>query len=154
VASAASAIGNFWLRIFRKVMSVVYFFWAAAPSSIVTTQPLSQVPSSMAAAANPLSQLSGPVKVLQVGSNVAYNHGISTSLLEFASHLSLNLGVVNAFPLPVLDGGRLLFVLIEAITGRKLDPRVEQTANSLTTLLLLWLFFSTSWNDVRFLLAR
>jgi regulator of sigma E protease len=103
--------------------------------------------------AEPLSKLSGPVRVVKAGSDVAYHQGI-LSLLWFTGHLSLNLGVVNAFPLPVLDGGRLLFILMEAITGRKVDRRVEETATTLTTLLLLWLFFSTSWNDLRFLFAR
>ena len=50
-------------------------------------------------------------------------------LLPFVSLLSLNLAIINAIPFPALDGGRLLFLLIEKIKGSRMNPKVANTAN-------------------------
>lgn len=80
--------------------------------------------------APPGQQLSGPVGLLKSGTEVVSTQDITTVLL-FAAALSVNLGVVNALPLPALDGGQLLFVLAEAITGRKIDNEYKKDLQAL-----------------------
>jgi regulator of sigma E protease len=70
------------------------------------------------------------------------------TVLAFAGALSVNLGVINALPLPALDGGQLLFVLAEAVTGRKIDQRIQEGLTSVAVLLLLFVTVSTTFSDV------
>jgi len=60
----------------------------------------------------------------------------------------VNLAVVNSLPLPALDGGQLVFVLAEAVSGRKIDQRTEETINAAALFLLLFVSFSTTVGDL------
>ena len=62
--------------------------------------------------------------------------------------LSVNLGVINLLPLPVLDGGYLLILFIEAIIRRKLDGKAMEIAIACGWLLIILLFIFTMWNDL------
>ena len=70
------------------------------------------------------------------------------TLLSLIALLSVNLGVLNLLPLPVLDGGYLLILIIEAITRRKLQGRGMEIAIMAGWLLILGLFILTMWNDL------
>ncbi len=70
------------------------------------------------------------------------------SLLSLIALLSVNLGVLNLLPLPVLDGGYLLILAIEAITRRKLQGRGMEIAIMIGWVLILGLFILTMWNDL------
>ena len=63
-----------------------------------------------------INDLSGPVGIYKMTSTIA-TYGL-TSLLIWVGFLSVNIGIMNLLPFPALDGGRILFVLIEAIIGR------------------------------------
>jgi len=63
--------------------------------------------------------------------------------------LSLNLAVVNILPIPALDGGRLLFIGIEAIFGKKVRPKVEIAAHQIGMIILLALILLITLNDVK-----
>src|SRR5207302_7365833 len=63
----------------------------------------------------------GPVGIASVTGQVAQMG--SVYLLQFAAFLSLNLAIFNLIPFPALDGGRILFVIIEAVRGRRVDPQ-------------------------------
>ena len=65
--------------------------------------------------------------------------------------LSINLGIVNLFPVPLLDGGHLLFYIIEALRGRPLSERAQAFSVRLGVLLLLALMLFVTFNDIRFL---
>ena len=71
-----------------------------------------------------------------------------TAVFLFAAALSVNLGVLNALPLPALDGGQLVFVLAEALTGRKVDQRVQESITSAAVLFLLWVSAYAAFGDV------
>ncbi len=74
-----------------------------------------------------LSQISGPVGIAgAVGA--AANSGI-VSLFTLVAVISINLAIINLIPIPALDGGRLLFVIIEAVTRRAIKPRIAQVLN-------------------------
>ncbi len=92
------------------------------------------------------SQLAGPVGIVGlVGEASAY--GI-TALLMFTAFISLNLAVINVLPFPALDGGRLLFVIIEAIKGSPLNERYVATLNTAGFFLLIALMVAVTWNDI------
>jgi regulator of sigma E protease len=69
-------------------------------------------------------------------------------LLQFAAFLSLNLAVLNILPIPALDGGRILFLFIEKIRGRKNNQRLEQYANGIGFLVLIGLMLIITLRDV------
>ncbi|GAX21853.1 hypothetical protein FisN_30Hh054 [Fistulifera solaris] len=93
------------------------------------------------------AQLSGPIGLIKTGSEVVSSQDM-TAVLLFMAALSVNLGVVNAFPLPALDGGQLLFVLFEAISGRKVNQRVQEGITGATLLLLLLISASAAVGDI------
>lgn len=92
------------------------------------------------------SQVAGPVGIVGlVGEASAF--GIS-SLLIFTAFISLNLAVINVLPFPALDGGRLLFVIIEAFKGSPISPRYVGVLNTIGFILLMLLMITVTWNDI------
>jgi len=69
-------------------------------------------------------------------------------ILQFAAILSINLGIINAFPFPALDGGRILFVLIEKIKGSPVSNKTEQFFHSVGFVLLISLMVYITFRDV------
>lgn len=93
-----------------------------------------------------LSQVAGPVGIVGlVGEASAF--GI-TALLMFTAFISLNLAVINILPFPALDGGRLLFVLVEAVKGTPIKPHYSQALNAAGFILLILLMVIVTWNDI------
>lgn len=97
-----------------------------------------------------LSQVSGPVGIVGlVGDAAALGFAY---LITFTAFISLNLAVINLLPFPALDGGRLLFVMIEAVTRRSIKPVVANTLNRVGFIALLLLMVVVTWHDVARLL--
>lgn len=71
-----------------------------------------------------------------------------SSMWYFVAYISVNLAFVNLLPLPVLDGGKILFLLLELIRGKKLDPKYEMAASLVSLALLLGLFLFITYHDV------
>lgn len=92
-----------------------------------------------------LDSIGGPVKIAQMTGEVA-NMGL-VYLMQFTAFLSLNLAVLNSLPFPALDGGRVLFLLIEKIRGKKNNQRFEQYANTIGFALLLLLMLVVTVKD-------
>lgn len=93
-----------------------------------------------------INDLSGPVGIYKMTSTVA-TYGL-TSLLIWIGFLSVNIGIMNLLPIPALDGGRILFVLIEAIIGRPIDRKIEGYIHMTGLLLFFGLFIYVTFNDV------
>ena len=93
-----------------------------------------------------LDKLSGPVGIYQMAGD-ALSAGWIT-YLSLLAILSINLGVFNALPLPVLDGGRSVIVLIETASGRKINEKILTAIMGVSMLMLLALMFYASWNDI------
>ena len=100
----------------------------------------------------PGQSVSGPIGLIRSGTEVVSTRDIA-AIVMFAGALSVNLGVINALPLPALDGGQLVFVLAEAITGRKVDQRIQEGITSVAILFLLVLSISTAFSDVGSLIS-
>ena len=90
--------------------------------------------------------LGGPLRIAQLSGQVA-QLGIA-SLISFIAVLSVNLGLINLFPIPVLDGGHLLFYLAEAIRGRPLPARAQEYGFRAGLAVLASLFVFATWNDL------
>lgn len=95
-----------------------------------------------------VQQLSGPVKVAKVSGEVATLGVIA--LINLMALLSLNIGIFNLLPVPMLDGGHLLYYLIEAVRGRPLSMRVQEMGFRFGFALVLALMVFTLFNDTVF----
>lgn len=94
-----------------------------------------------------LDMLSGPVGIYDVTDQVVKT-GFNNFLMWMAM-LSVNLGIINLVPLPALDGGRLLFVGIEAVRGKPIDPQKEGIVHFIGFALLMLLMIVVTWNDIQ-----
>lgn len=92
------------------------------------------------------AQFTGPVGVTQFIAESA-RMGL-TSLLSLVAFLSINLGLFNLFPIPALDGGRLLFLLIEGIRGKAFDLKKEELVHYIGFIILISLILLITYQDV------
>ena len=100
----------------------------------------------MATGATPL-EVRGPVGIAEITGEVA-RAGLSP-LLEFVAFLSINLGLINLFPLPALDGGRIIFVLLEkARGGKRISPRTQGLVHLVGFFLLIGILIAITFNDI------
>ncbi len=90
--------------------------------------------------------LGGPLKIAKISGDMAQK-GIEDLILLMAV-LSVNLGLINLFPIPVLDGGHLLFYALEGILKRPLGEKFQEYSLKFGFLLLMSLFLFVSWNDI------
>jgi regulator of sigma E protease len=91
-------------------------------------------------------ELGGPLRIAQLSGEVAQS-GI-VPLIWFMAVLSVNLGLINLFPVPVLDGGHLLFYAAEAIRGKPLGQRAQEYGFRIGLALVLTLMVFATWNDL------
>ena len=94
-----------------------------------------------------IEMLSGPVGIYDVTDQVIQSGFMS--YLMWTAMLSVNLGIINLVPLPALDGGRLLFVGIEAVRGKPIDPQKEGFVHVIGFALLMLLMIVVTWNDIQ-----
>jgi len=91
--------------------------------------------------------LTGPVGIAQLTGEIVKT-GIA-NLLSFAAVISLNLGILNIFPIPAMDGGRIVFVLVEWIRrGKRVSPKIEGMVHSIGFILLILVFLVISYHDI------
>lgn len=93
-----------------------------------------------------LDDLGGPVRIVEVTGQVA-GMGV-LSLILWSAMLSLYLGIFNLLPFPALDGSRLLFIGIEAIRGRPVDPARESMVHFIGFAMLMMLMIAVTYNDI------
>ncbi|UFN51406.1 RIP metalloprotease RseP [Roseomonas sp. OT10] len=91
-------------------------------------------------------ELGGPLRIAQISGQAAAL-GLA-SLVTFIAVLSVNLALINLFPIPVLDGGHLVFYAAEAIRGRPLPPRAQEYGLRAGLAVLAMLFIFSTWNDL------
>src|SRR5215475_5558731 len=91
-------------------------------------------------------ELGGPLRIAQMSGEVAQSGAVP--LFWFMAVLSINLGLINLFPVPVLDGGHLLFYAAEAIRGRPLGQRAQEYGFRIGLAMVLTLMVFATWNDI------
>jgi len=96
-------------------------------------------------------QLGGPIRIAQMSGQVA-SLGFVV-LLHFAGMLSVSIGLLNLFPIPLLDGGHLLFYLIEGVRGRPLSEKAQEVGFRIGLAIVLMLMIFATFNDIVHLTA-
>ncbi len=93
------------------------------------------------------SQLGGPIRIAKITGQVA-----EIGFLPFISimaYISISLGLINLFPIPLLDGGHLMFYAFEKILGRPLSQKTQEGFFRIGMFLLLFLMFFATFNDLK-----
>lgn len=92
-------------------------------------------------------QLSGPIRIAQVSGEVASSSGV-LGLISLVAILSVSIGMINLFPIPMLDGGHLLFYLAEWVRGRPLDERAQEWGFRAGIAFVMMMTVFVTWNDL------
>ena len=150
------AFGELDFKVYRKdktVGTVLYeSFWQSVSTVYMTVDSL-------------LDTFGGRYGVEAIGGPIAIGGEINNTIQQSKSFvdsvrqimtllvmISVSLGVFNLLPIPVLDGGRLLFYLIEAVRGKPMNPKIEQAISSFFMILMLALMFFVAFKDIAGLL--
>jgi regulator of sigma E protease len=92
------------------------------------------------------NQLGGPIRIAEMSGQVASLGFVP--LLQLAAVLSVSIGLLNLFPIPLLDGGHLLFYLIEGVRGRPLSERAQEVGFRIGLAIVLMLMIFATFNDI------
>ena len=93
------------------------------------------------------SQLGGPIRIAKISGQVA-NIGL-LAFISMMAYISISLGLVNLFPIPMLDGGHLMFYAFEKVLGRPLTQKTQEGFFRIGMFLLISLMFFTTFNDLK-----
>ncbi len=94
----------------------------------------------------PIKTLGGPIMIGQMTGQIAQENW--SNLLPFMAVISINLGILNLLPVPILDGGHIIFLLIELITGKTLSVKKRELAQKAGLILLVLLMAVVMYNDL------
>ncbi len=121
-------------------------FYAVNEVYYVTTSSLKYI-GSMLTGNGDSSQLGGPIRIAKISGQVA-EFGI-LPFISLMAYISISLGLINLFPIPMLDGGHLMFYGIEKVLGRPLSQKTQEGFFRIGMFLLLSLMFFTTFNDLK-----
>ena len=93
------------------------------------------------------SQLGGPIRIAKISGQVA-TFGV-LAFISMMAYISISLGLINLFPIPMLDGGHLMFYAFEKVLGRPLSQKTQEGFFRIGLVLLLSLMFFTTFNDLK-----
>ena len=93
------------------------------------------------------SQLGGPIRIAKISGQVA-EFGI-LPFISMMAYISISLGLINLFPIPLLDGGHLMFYAFEKVLGKPLSQKTQEGFFRIGLFLLLSLMFFTTFNDIK-----
>ena len=93
------------------------------------------------------SQIGGPIRIAKITGQVA-QFGI-IAFLSIMAYISISLGLINLFPIPMLDGGHLMFYAFEKVLGRPLSQKTQEGFFRIGMFLLVSLMFFTTFNDLK-----
>ena len=93
------------------------------------------------------SQLGGPIRIAKISGQVA-EFGV-LAFISMMAYISISLGLVNLFPIPLLDGGHLMFYAFEKVLGRPLSQKTQEGFFRIGMFLLISLMFFTTFNDLK-----
>ena len=121
-------------------------FYAVNEVYYVSTSSLKYI-GSMITGNGDTSQLGGPIRIAKISGQVA-EFGI-LAFISLMAYISISLGLINLFPIPMLDGGHLMFYGIEKVLGRPLSQKTQEGFFRIGMFLLLSLMFFTTFNDLK-----
>lgn len=120
--------------------------WRATRETYVLTGSIFSALGQIIRGTRSTKELGGPIRIAEMSGNV-WQAGL-ISVLMFATILSINLGLINLFPVPMLDGGHLLFYAIEALRGRPLGLRAQEYGLRVGIAMVFALMVFATWNDL------
>jgi regulator of sigma E protease len=120
--------------------------WAAGAETVDLTLGTLGAVGQMLAGARGTEELGGPLRIAQMSGEVAQSG--AAALIWFMAILSINLGLINLFPIPMLDGGHLMFYAVEALRGKPLGERAQEYGFRIGLALVLTLMVFATWNDL------
>ena len=129
-----------------KLGPVKALYHAANEVFYVSTASLKYIGSMIIGKAD-TSQLGGPIRIAKISGQVA-EFGV-LAFISMMAYISISLGLVNLFPIPMLDGGHLMFYTFEKILGRPLSQKTQEGFFRIGMFLLLTLMFFTTFNDLK-----
>ena len=123
----------------------LYSVWAATEETYALTMMTLRALGEMIVGSRGADELGGPIRIAQIAGQVAEDGLVA--VFWFTALLSINLGLINLFPIPMLDGGHLLFYVFEAIRGKPLGERAQEYGFRIGLAVVLTLFVFVTWND-------
>lgn len=120
--------------------------WSATERTFSLTGQILAALGQIIAGSRTAEELGGPLRIAQLSGQMA--QGGLVNLIFFMAALSINLGLINLFPIPMLDGGHLVFYVAEAIRGKPVDQRVQEYGFRFGLILVLLLMIFATWNDL------
>ncbi len=129
-----------------KLGPVKALYYAANEVIYVSTASLKYIGSMIIGKAD-TSQLGGPIRIAKISGQVA-EFGF-LAFVSMMAYISISLGLINLFPIPMLDGGHLMFYTFEKILGRPLSQKTQEGFFRIGMFLLLTLMFFTTFNDLK-----
>lgn len=120
--------------------------WKAITHTFVLTGNILDAVGQIITGQRTAKELGGPVRIAQISGEMA-QAGL-VMVIQFAAILSINLGLINLFPIPLLDGGHLVFYAVEALRGRPLGERAMGLSLNIGLALILCLTVFVTWNDL------
>lgn len=130
-------------RIRRGPLSAL---WRAVGETALVTRATFKAIGQMFAGERTTAELGGPIKIAQISGQMAKGGGYS--FFWFMAFISLNLCIINLFPVPMLDGGHLLYYAIEGVRGKPLGQRAQEYGFRIGLALVLSLMLFVTWNDL------
>jgi regulator of sigma E protease len=101
----------------------------------------------------PFKDMHGVIAITKIGGDMIDKAGKSSGIL-LAALISMNLAILNFLPIPALDGGHILFLIIEKITGKPLDDKIIEKISSVFFSLLIILMILVIFNDITLLIKK
>jgi regulator of sigma E protease len=127
-------------------MNLLDAVWTAAERTVALTGQILQALWQIVTGARTADELGGPLRIAQLSGQMAQDGWVS--MVFFMAALSINLGLINLFPIPMLDGGHLTFYAVEAVRGRPLDQKIQEYGFRVGLVLVLLLMIFATWNDL------
>jgi regulator of sigma E protease len=120
--------------------------WVATVETYRTSASMLKSIGQMLTGVRPPSEVGGVLSIAQMSGDV-FSQGLWATI-SFVVLISINLGLINLFPIPLLDGGHLLFYAFEAVSGRQMGRRAEEWGMRVGLALVLSLMLFAAWNDL------
>jgi regulator of sigma E protease len=130
------------------IQGIIYGFREALLLGLLILQALGVLIIDLVRGQSVAMDVAGPVGIVHQAQTYGFFDGGWLNILSFAALLSINLGVMNLLPIPALDGGRAIFVLLEKITAKEKIEKIANWANYIGFFVLIFLMIFVSINDV------
>lgn len=143
IGVTSDVVGVLKLPIHKALLEGVRMTWSMTTGTVTSLASL--IRDAFTGKAN-LDTLSGPVGIVGIVGD-AYKFGF-VYLMSFTALISINLAIINLIPFPALDGGRLLFLVIEKIKGSRIKPAVSNTLNAIGFFVLIALMLIVTYHDI------